>query len=193
MDNLKVYIYDENEYVLVRDIAKSVYACNSGKIPTAEVRSRLQKNGVTVTRVRVTDGHATRNMWAIPISELEAAKVFVSGKTGKPAEEMPASEEGGCFFYIIQKYPKHAPNIIKMGKTTRSVMKRMREYNVYDTKLLLSHPISPSDEYTLIKQIGGKNERLGDEEFWVKDVDGFMERAKGIMSLMPDANDEDEE
>lgn len=183
-----VYEKEGKGYVLVRDICKVHYRSQYKNTPrTAKV---LLQQGVKVTKTKIKIGKFTKCVYCIPSSECNFADQILNEH--KMSSELPGLEEGGnnldptVTFYIAQKYPEYAPQIIKMGMTSRSVEQRLREFNVYDIKLLRQKKTKASFERTLIDMIGAKNKYLGEEEFWVEDMDSFLERADKVFAFLPD-------
>jgi len=190
--------YNSNgvEYVLIRDVANKWYNTDCGKIPTTEVKNRIISNGFSVilVRAKIKQGNnfMNRDMFAVKHSDIEQINNLFS--TNEILENKIVCSKYS--FYIIQKYPNHAPSIIKMGKTSRTVGERSKEFNVYDVKILLENRIKSNNEKTLIDMISAGCKRLGEEEFWVEDITALLDRAKKVMALLPEPNsefDEDED
>lgn len=181
------YQVDGVAYYLLRDIAKEWFPHSSN--PSNEpVRRKLASLDILMETRLIplkTRGGGTKTfncevVRADQITQLEGFNRI------SPKDDSELIEETAlCYFYIIQKYPDHAPQIVKLGKTTRSVEERSREFYVHNPKNLFTAPISPVNEKTLIQMITVGATQLGDEEFWIEDISTMLERATQIAAFLP--------
>lgn len=176
----KIYSNDTGNYVLVGDIARQYYKSTT-RIDSTGVKRRLESNGLQVYKTLLNLGRSSLRVWAIKEENSNQADEIMKTRRSFKAEE---NDNGEAWFYIIQKYPKHAPQIIKMGKTTRSVSERIMEFNIYSPNVLLEKKIKGIYEKTLIDMIGGANEKLGEEEFFVEDIANVIGRAEQALQLL---------
>jgi len=179
-------------YILIRDIAKKWYNTDCGRIPITEVKTKIIKNGfkVSVIRAKIKQGNSFMNRDMFAVLNDDICKIDNLFRSNNEIIEKPNINHP-CVFYIIQKYPDYSPSIIKMGKTTRTAEIRSKEFNVYNAKILFERNIRPNHEKTLIDMIAIDCERLGEEEFWVEDMDALLERANKVLALLPEPGPDD--
>lgn len=182
------YSIEGVDYYLLRDISKEWFplSMNPSNVP---VKRKLATLNIPVETKLIPIKTRTGNTKTFNCEVVKASLVntLEDFNRDKPVQDEAEQllETALCYFYIIQKYPDHAPQIIKMGKTTRTPEERSREFYVYSPKILFTAPISPVNEKTLIQMITVGAVQLGDEEFWITDVAGMVDRARAIVAYLP--------
>lgn len=191
-----VYTYEDQDYILVKDLADDWYPNCTAKNQTTPVRKRLEANGITTDQITVQIKRSGRPLritcWAILVSELEKAEKLSPRNPTISTPEADEEAKYGCAFYIIQKYPEDAPGIIKMGKTAKTAEARSKKFYVWRPTILREFPISSNDEKTLIKMIGKGCKQLGDEEFFVTDFDSLLRRADDCAAMLAMTEEEEQ-
>lgn len=192
MNNIPTQSINGSQYTLVKDIASFWYPNSVVKTPTTPVVRFLQNNGIPVEKLQasIDDGLGRKRSAVCHVVKSDLLESILSLKSTVP-QVIAQTVLPKTSFYIIQKYPKHAPQIIKMGVTGRTVQERITEYYVFNPKVLLERPISRSNEGTLIKMISAGSEQLGAEEFWVEDITKMVDHAKQVLSFLPLLDDND--
>ena len=186
---------DEKTYVLIRDIVNKWFTKVPGGGGTTSLRKTIAKYfpKICLHQIPVTLPYGNKKVnkivWAIEQQHVLEVEEFLTqrpGGSGRPRLQIPIEREiANSFFYILQKYPTYAPQILKLGQTGRSAEARSKEFNVFEPKILLECKIRPSFETTLIAMISKGQIRLGQEEFWVEDTSAFIKNAEAIISFLP--------